>query len=183
MPRIQMLPDADLPAQSREVLERHVAAGGGVTNMKRTLAHSPVALRVLLEWYALRDEVLPFLGERLTNLFAFAISSQTDCLICSTFFRRLLIDAGEDPDNLVLNERERCVLDYGRQLAREPNQVSDEQFAKLAALFAPNQIVSLTAFGGMMIATNVLNNALQVDLDEYLWSYRKDSRGTPAETR
>ena len=168
-----MLPDADLPARSREVLEQHVAAGGGVTNMKRTLAHSPVALRVLLEWYALRDEVLPFLGERLTNLFAFAISSQTDCLICSTFFRRLLIDAGEDPDNLVLNERERCVLDFGRQLAREPNQVSDELFAKLAALFAPDQIVSLTAFGGLMIATNVFNNALHVDLDEYLWAYRK----------
>src|ERR1700677_2497460 len=182
MARIPHLRDEELPAESRAVLERHVAEHGSVTNMKRTLAHSPVALRVLLEWYALRDEVLPFLGERLTNLFAFAISSQTDCLICSTFFRRLLIDAGEDPDNLVLNERERCVLEYGRQLAREPNQVTDEQFAKLAALFAPDQIVSLTAFAGLMIATNVLNNALQVDLDEYLWSYRKDSRGTPAET-
>ena len=182
MPRIPMLTDAELSAGSREVLAQHVDAGHTATNMKRTLAHSPTALRVLLEWYALRDEVQPFLGERLTNLFAFAISSQTDCLICSTFFRGLLIDAGEDPDNLVLNERERCVLDYGRQLAREPNQVTDEQFAKLAALFAPDQIVSLTAFGGLMVATNVLNNALQVDLDEYLWSYRKDPRGTPAET-
>ena len=29
-----------------------------------------------------------------------------------------------------------------------------------------------------MVATNLFNNALQVDLDEYLWSYFKESGGT-----
>jgi alkylhydroperoxidase family enzyme len=175
MPRIRPLEDRELPFLSRAVLEKHVAAHGSVTNMKRTLAHSPVALRVLLEWYSLRDEVLPFLGERLTNLFAHAISAQTDCLICSTFFRRLLIEAGENPDQLTLNDREQSVVDYGRQLARDPNRVGDELFAKLAAQFEPDQIVSLTAFGGLMIATNVFNNAVRVELDEYLAAYRKPS--------
>jgi alkylhydroperoxidase family enzyme len=173
MPRIRPLQDRKLPPASRAALERHVADHGSVTNMKRTLAHAPVALRVLLEWYALRDDVLPFLGERLTTLFAHAISSQADCLICSTFFRRLLIDAGENPDELTLNQREQIVVDYGRQLARDANQVGDELFEQLAGQLSPDQIVSLTAFGGMMIATNVFNNALRVDLDEYLWSYRK----------
>jgi alkylhydroperoxidase family enzyme len=173
MPRIRRLDDRELPPASRDVLEHHVAHGGSVTNMKRTLAHSPVALRVLLEWYALRDEVVPFLGERLTNLFAHAISAQTDCLICSTFFRRILIESGEDPDQLALNEREHCVVEYGRQLARDPNRVSDALFARLARQFAPEQIVSLTAFGGLMIATNVFNNAIGIDLDESLWPYRK----------
>ena len=32
----------------------------------------------------------------------------------------------------------------------------------------PDQIVALTAFGGLMVATNLFNNALQVDLDDYL---------------
>ena len=32
--------------------------------MKRTLARSPVALRSLMTWYDLRDEVAAFLGER-----------------------------------------------------------------------------------------------------------------------
>ena len=76
---------------------------------------------------------MPFLGERLTTLFAHAISAQTDCLICSTFFRRLLIDAGEDPDDLRLDERERPSSTYGRQLARDANGVADELFARLAA--------------------------------------------------
>jgi len=175
MARIPPLRDEELPKASRAVLDRHLAEHGSVTNMKRTLAHSPVALRVLLEWYALRDEVLPFLGERLTNLFAHAISSQTDCLICSTFFRRLLIDAGENPDALVLDARAKVVAEFGRQLARDPNQVGDELFAQLAGYFQPDQIVSLTTFAGLMIATNVFNNAMRVDLDEYLWTYRKSS--------
>jgi alkylhydroperoxidase family enzyme len=173
MARIPPLSDGEMPEASRAALERHVAGQGRATNMKRTLAHSPVALRVLLEWYALRDEVLPFLGERLTNLFAHAISSQTDCLICSTFFRRILIDAGENPDSLSFDAREAAVVEFGRQLARDPNAVSDELFARLAAYFKPEQIVALTAFAGLMIATNVFNNAIRVDLDEYLWSYRK----------
>jgi alkylhydroperoxidase family enzyme len=176
MSRIRPLQDQELPEASRSVLERHVAEHGSVTNMKRTLAHSPVALRVLLEWYALREAVLPFLGERSTNLFAHAISSQTDCLICSTFFRRLLIDSGENPDDLALDERETIVVAFGRQLARDPHAVSDEFFAQLAGYFQPDQIVSLTAFGGLMIATNVFNNAMRVDLDESLWSYRKASQ-------
>jgi alkylhydroperoxidase family enzyme len=175
MARIPPLRDDELPKSSRAVLDRHIAAHGRATNMKRTLAHSPVALRVLLEWYALRDEVHPFLGERLTTLFAHAISSQTDCLICSTFFRRLLIDAGENPDELALDPREQVVVEFGRQLARDPNGVSDELFAQLAGYFRPDQIVSLTAFAGLMVATNLFNNALCVDLDEYLWAYRKSS--------
>jgi hypothetical protein len=36
--------------------------------------------------------------------------------------------------------------------------------------------VALTAFGGLMVATNLFNNAIKVDLDEYLVSYRKDVR-------
>jgi len=173
MARIPPLPDAQVPAAARDELERQRTAHGRVTNMKRTLAHSPAALHALMQWYALREEVLPFLGERLTTLFAHAISSQTDCLICSTFFRRLLVEAGENPDALHLDEREQVVVAYGRQLVRDPNGVSDELFGRLAGMFKPEQIVALTAFGGLMIATNVFNNALKVDLDEYLWPFRK----------
>ena len=153
----------------------------GATNMKRTLARSPVALAPLMTWYDLRDEVVVFLGERATLLFAHAISSGTDCLICSTFFRRLLIDSGDDPDNPRLSEREALVVEFGRQLARDPHGVGDELLARLAGEFNGDQIVALTAFGGLMVATNLFNNALRVDLDEYLFGYRKT--GEPGEPR
>jgi alkylhydroperoxidase family enzyme len=157
----------------REALETVVTAHGRATNMKRTLARSPVALRSLMTWYDLREQVATFLGERACLLFAHAISSATDCLICSTFFRRLLIDQGDDPENLRLDERERLIVEFGRQLARDPHGVGDALFARLQAAFNSDQIVTLTAFGGLMVATNLFNNALRVDLDEYLWNYRK----------
>jgi alkylhydroperoxidase family enzyme len=179
MARIFPLQDGDreVGPESRAAIAEIQATHGRVTNMKRTLARSPVALRALMTWYDLRGEVVPFLGDRLTTLFAHAISSGTDCLVCSTFFRRILIDAGEDPDRLSLDEWEQTIVAFGRQLAVDPHRVSDEMFGRLAARLKPEQIVALTAFGGLMVATNLFNNALQVDLDEYLYGYRKE-RGT-----
>jgi alkylhydroperoxidase family enzyme len=179
MARIAPLQDADAHAnpKSRVALDEIRAVHGRVTNMKRTLARSPAALHALMTWYDLRDAVVPFLGERLTTLFAHAISVGTDCLICSTFFRRLLIDAGESPDSLSLDDWEQTVVAYGRQLAVDPHGVTDELFGRLAARLEPDQIVALTAFGGLMVATNLVNNALQVDLDEYLHPYRKETGG------
>jgi hypothetical protein len=86
--------------------------------MKRTLLHSLPAFEALMEWYPLRNPVRSFLGERLTHLFAHAVSTETDCLICSTFFRRLLIESGENADPLMLSDRERVVLDFGRKLGK-----------------------------------------------------------------
>jgi alkylhydroperoxidase family enzyme len=171
MARIPPLEHHAAGPEMRRAYDEQIAAHGRVTNMKRTLGHSPAAFRALMEWYALEREVVPFLGKRRTNLFAHAISAQTDCLICSTFFRRILLEDGQNPDRLELDEKDRTIIDYGRQLARDPNQVSDELFARLAFL-TPAEIVALTAFGGLMIATNVFNNALQVDLDEYLTPFR-----------
>jgi len=175
MARIPPLEDADANPESLAALDDIRSRHGRVTNMKRTLARAPVALHALMTWYNLRDEVVPFLGERLTTLFAHAISAGTDCLVCSTFFRRLLMDAGEDPDGLRLDEWDQTVVAYGRQLAVDPHRVTDELFGRLAARLQPEQIVALTAFGGLMVATNLFNNALQVDLDLYLQPYRKEA--------
>jgi alkylhydroperoxidase family enzyme len=151
-----------------------------MTNMKRTLLHSMPAFHALMEWYPLRDSVQPFLGERLTTLFAHAISAETDCLICSTFFRRMLIQTGENPERLKLDERETAVLEFGRALAASPFKVPDEVYRRLESYFSPAQIVALTAFGALMVATNVVNNALEVELDEYLQPYRKGARESAA---
>ncbi len=146
---------------------------GRVTNMKATLLHSIPAFDALMTWYDLRDEVVPFLGERLADLFSHAISAGTDCLICSTYFRKALTDAGEDPDTLALDEREQVVVEFGRCLAQPSSRVPDELYDRLAAVFTGEQIVALTGFGAMMVATNVVNNVLEVELDEYLLGYRK----------
>src|SRR3990170_4315859 len=180
MPRIPPLDTETAPPDARAAADAHVRGHARMTNMKRTLLHSLPAFHALMEWYPLRDTVQPFLGERLTTLFAHAISAETDCLICSTFFRRILIESGENPDQFALDEREKLVVEFGRQLAKPFARVPDGLFTRLAAAFTEEQIVALTAFAALMVATNIFNNALDVDLDGYLEPYRK-ADVTPAE--
>jgi alkylhydroperoxidase family enzyme len=180
MPRIPPLEIETAPPEARAAAEAHVRNHARMTNMKRTLLHSLPAFRALMEWYPLRDTVQPFLGERLTTLFAHAISAETDCLICSTFFRRMLIQTGDNPDRLKLDEREAAILEFGRALAVSPYRVPAEVYQRVEAHFEPSQIVALTAFAALMVATNVINNALDVELDEYLQPYRKGVRESAA---
>jgi alkylhydroperoxidase family enzyme len=173
MPRIRPVEYGETTPAVRAVHDEVVREHGRITNMKRTLLHSLPAFSALMEWYPLRDTVQPFLGERLTNLFAHAISAENDCLVCSTFFRRVMLESGENPDRFALDEREEVVVEFGRQLAKPFARVPYDLFARLAAAFTDEQIVALTAFGALMVATNVFNNALDVDLDGYLEPYRK----------
>jgi alkylhydroperoxidase family enzyme len=180
MARIAPLDYAHMPPDAQAAHDRHLRTAR-ITNMKRTLLHSVPAFNALMTWYDLRDAVQPFLGERLTTLFAHAVSSETDCLICSTFFRRILIDSGEDPDALQLDEREAAVVAYGRALAVTPHRVPDAVYGRVAAYFIGEQMVALTAFGALMVATNVINNALGVPLDDYLQPYRRQQAAAAAE--
>lgn len=173
MTRIAPLQDDEMSTDQAVAHDAHLILGGRITNMKRTLLRSVPAFDALMSWYPLRDTVQPFLGERLTTLFAHAVSSETECLICSTFFRRILIDSGEDPDDLRLDAREAAVVAFGRALAVTPHRVPDAVYERAAAYFTDEQMVALVAFGALMVATNVVNNALQVPLDDYLQPYRK----------
>ena len=183
MPRIPTVEYAEATAAVRAAHDEVVRQHGRITNMKRTLLHSLPAFHALMEWYPLRETVQPFLGERLTNLFAHAISTDTDCLVCSTFFRRILLDSGDNPDEFELDEREQVVVEFGRQLAKPFARVADDLYARLAAAFSDEQIVALTAFGALMVATNVFNNALDVELDGYLEPYRKGNVAPSAAPR
>src|SRR4029078_4982992 len=92
-----------LPPAAKTAHDGHTRVAR-ITNMKRTLLHSVPAFEALMTWYPLRETVRPSLAPRRTTLFAAAVSSKTDCLICSTFFRRVLVQSGEDPARLVLDQ-------------------------------------------------------------------------------
>jgi heme O synthase-like polyprenyltransferase len=51
--------------------------------------------------------------------------------------------------------------------------VPDELYGGIASYFTTEQIVALTGFASIMIATNIINNVLEVDLDEYLYAYQE----------
>ena len=150
-----------------KVVEEH----GSVSNMKATLLHSPPALNAVLEWYRLYALVKPVLGARRTVLFCDAISRENACKLCATYMRKALITGGDNPEDLALDAEDEAAVEFGRQLAVNPNRVSDALFARLQAFLTPAQIVELTVFGALMIVNNIFNSALQVDVDEALAGY------------
>ncbi len=168
-----MLEREETSPEGQAMWDEIVREHGMMTNMKKTLIHSPTALKAVMEWYSMLDVVKPFLGERMTGLLMLAVSSQTDCLVCSTYYRRILVENGEDPDNLDLNPQEDLIVRFGRKLATDSVNVSDEMFSQLKEYFTDQQIIDLTVFGAMMVVNNIFNNVVDVDLDEYLQRYRK----------
>jgi alkylhydroperoxidase family enzyme len=173
MPRIPPLEREQMTGKAREAFDREVSRFGRLTNMKRTLMHSPPSYEALMQWYPLFDTIKVFLGERLAIVFAHAISVQSDCLICTTFMRRILMDWGENPNELNLDDKGRALIAFGRALVQPGNRVPEEIYRAIERFFNAEQIVALTAFAGLMVATNIINNVLEVELDSYLYAYRE----------
>jgi hypothetical protein len=154
--------------EARNEFDKQMQQNGLVTNMKKTLLHSVKAYRAYQEWYSLRDELIPIIGQRCVIIFSFAISSENECLLCSTYFRKAISDLGENPDSFKLSSKEKILKNYGTQLVRDANNISGDIYKKLKESFSDEEIVKLTAFAGIMIATNIFNSALQINLDDYL---------------
>lgn len=59
------------------------------------------------------------------------------------------------------------------QLKRHANNIPKELFDELKKYWNEEQIVAITAFATIMIATNIINKSLDVDLDDNLIPYTK----------
>jgi alkylhydroperoxidase family enzyme len=167
------------PAEVKREYDDQIKKNGRVTNMKRTLLHNVPAFHAYMEWYTLYDQLAAFISGRAISLYSYAISQANDCLVCSTFFRKILIDSGEDPDKPKLSEIEKLLMDFGHAIGQDPHHIPDELYKKIEAQFNTEQIVILVAFAGIMAATNLFNTAAKVPLDEVLYKYvgRENSNG------
>jgi len=161
------------PADVRARYDDQIAKHGRITNMKRTLLHNVKAFDVFMEWYPLADLCKEFIGGRALSLYAYAISEGNRCLVCGTFFRKILIDSGDDPDAPLLSEEENLLMELGFSIAEDPHNIDPDNYAALKERYDDEQLVLLFAFAGMMTATNLFNTAAQVPLDEVLYGYRK----------
>jgi len=172
MARIQPVNENEISPSLKQAFEKHVIEyGARITNMKATLGHSLPSFEIYMEWYVLYDEIKKILGERLAYLYAYSISFASNCPLCSTFFRKIIIDAGENPESLEVNPDENKLLDFGSSIAVSQGNISDDLYNEVAAMYTPQQMVMLIAFAGQMIATNVFSNVIQTDIDEYLSDY------------
>lgn len=167
-------PDGALSDEARDARQQQLGAHGRpVTNMRATLLGHVPSFRAYMEWYTLKDELAAVLGETGVSLFAYAISDENSSTVCSLFFRRILLDAGRDPEEPPASERERLLADFGRQLARDPHAIPEGLYDALSAEFSAPERVLLVAFAGLMVATNVFNTVGRVPLDDDLAPHRE----------
>jgi hypothetical protein len=172
MARIEPISGKDITPSLRQAFEKHVEDyNARITNMKATLGHSILAFDVYMQWYPLYGEVEKILGKRLAYLFAYSISYASDCPLCSTFFRKIIIDAGETPESLQLTSSEQKVLDFGSSIAKHRGHIADDVYNDVATQYDKKDMVVLIAFAGQMIATNIFSNVTETNIDEYLFDY------------
>jgi alkylhydroperoxidase family enzyme len=141
-----------------------VRSGADPTHMKRALLNHLPSYAALMHWYPLYGEVERLLDPRAAVVFSFAISTQNECLLCTTYFRRALRNRGEDINGLDLTEQEEDVAAFGRALAR--NDRSDRALvARLRERYGAEALVALVGFAILMIGNNLVNSFLDVELD------------------
>ncbi|MFT3823325.1 MAG: hypothetical protein QM731_05365 [Chitinophagaceae bacterium] len=172
MARIDPLSETDAPAPVKAAFEEHRSTyNARITNMKATLAHSLPAFQVYMEWYRLYQRIQDILGQRLAYLFAYSISSGSGCPLCTTFFRKIIIDNGERPEEISFTEHEQLIMDFGSEIALNHGKIAAHLFQRVNDHYTKEQMIELVAFAGQMIATNIFSNVTETDIDEYLQAY------------
>jgi len=172
MARIPPVVPSEALSWVRVALERHCSRfQTHVTNMKCTLAHSLTAFDVYMQWYIVFDDMRLMLGLRQANLYGYAISKGCNCFLWTTYFRKFIEDAGEDPEHLELKEKEAALMDFGRAVAVNHGKTHQALFDKLSKFHNPRRMVDIASFAGQMVAACVFSNAMEVDLDNYLKGY------------
>lgn len=135
-----------------------------MNNMKLTLLNSPVSFRALAGFHDVLNEVKSFAGEMDANLFCYAISQENDCFVCSEIFRDFLEKNGVDYDSVIFTPRQQALISFGRNVADNPHEVFDDQIEELREFFDEEQLVAVTSLAAMMVASNIINTVLDVEL-------------------
>ena len=116
-------------------------------------------------WQALRETIAPWVGERAATLFAYAISDENESPPSSLFFRRILVDSGDDPDRPQVTETEQLLIDWGRLLVRVPRDIPQDFYDRLEAAFSPERRLALLSFAAQIVAINLVNTVGRVSPD------------------
>ncbi|MBR1523767.1 MAG: hypothetical protein IJ641_04855 [Lachnospiraceae bacterium] len=164
MARISEIDVEKASDEIKELLREHVESGHRVTNVKRIiLNHLPSFKSLELGQYDLDDDLQRLIGKLDGDIFEYAISEQNECLVCTTYFSRLLREEhGIDPRDFKFSPRQELLIEYARQLAKNPKEISDGLFDRMKNEFDNETIVAITTMGVMMIAMNYFNEALKI---------------------
>ena len=164
MQRISKIDPENAPNEVKEAINKHLAGGYRLTNEKLTLLHNVTAFESLeVASYALDKELQRLIGKRAADFYEYAISLENDCIVCSRYFQKLLKNNGINFEDFEFTDRENLLIEYGRAIAKDPKNVSDELFERMKAEFNEEELVVITTMGVFMIANNYFNDIIKVE--------------------
>ncbi|MDR2163343.1 MAG: hypothetical protein LBO70_05305 [Clostridiales Family XIII bacterium] len=158
----------DATGELKEAYDALLSKSGNITNMKLVLGNSWTVYDAYIGWYRVWDKLVEVVGERAAIIFAHSISTTNGCILCSLFFIQDIKDLGENPADLVLDEKETLLVELGQTAVKNPNGVSDALISDLKKYFNDEELVVIVGFAGEMIMYNVFNSILDVDVDDRL---------------
>jgi len=165
MAHVPLVTRADLSPEGQARWDAEIIrSGSDPTHMKRALLNHLTSYDALMNWYPLYAEVERIVGKRGAVVYSFAISTQNECLLCTTYFRRSLRDRGEDINGLDFNAEEDDLAAFGRSVAKD-HRSDDALVQRLIERYGNEGIVALVGFGILMIGNNIVNSFLKVELD------------------
>lgn len=177
MARIKPLDIHDLSPSVKVTLGRHWQQyHDSLTHTKATLAYSLLSLETYLQWHPLYEEVERLLGKRTARIYGHALAQAAESPLCVAYFRKLIVQGGEQPEMLSLSKEEQGLVDFASSLVKYRGHVADHVYEAISSWCSGQTIVVLTAFSGMMVATSMLNNVLEIDIDESLAPYQCSMR-------
>ncbi len=133
--------------------------------LDRTLLASASIYRAYRGWFAARDEIVPYLGERAFALFALSISRSYGASYPTAFFEGYLREIGDDPADPQVTEAEGLLMRWGGAIGTDATAVAPELVDQVEQTFQPKLRLALTGFAGLMVATCVFTVVGQVPVE------------------
>jgi hypothetical protein len=124
-----------------------------VTDASGTADNTPGDLSPFPEWGALREEIVPFVGERATSLLAFAVFDEADGFEAAAWFRESFRESGTDVDAPEVTESEALLLRWGRLFARDAEGIPADTQDEFERVFSPQLREKLVQFAALTVAS------------------------------
>jgi hypothetical protein len=105
------------------------------------------------EWEALREQIVPYVGERALSLLAFAVFDEADGFEGAAYFRESLRESGTDVDSPEVTESEGLLIRWGRLFARDSEGIPADVEAEFERVFRPGLRELLVEFAALSVAT------------------------------
>ena len=100
MGRVSQIDPKTASDEVKEAIRSHLAEGHALTNEKKTLLHNVAAFKAVEEAsYDLDDDLQRLIGKLDADLFEYAISVTNECLVCTTYFSKLLREQHHGADS------------------------------------------------------------------------------------